>query len=125
MDVVDITQRRWNFCCLCVEGLITEVISYCAGVAVLRFQNDHSGVTCEADFPIGYVRGDGQRQVERSPEPRTVRRDRSADVEQLQFVQLGDKTEDVLINSTTKQKQVFFTSFCSLVKLKVLHVFVA
>lgn len=54
------------------NGVKCEVISYCAGIAVLRFKNYHSGVTCEAYFPIGNVRSDGQGQVEWSSEPRTV-----------------------------------------------------
>lgn len=82
--------------------VVTEVISYCAGIAVLRFKNHHSGVTCEADLPIGDVRSDGQRQVEWSSEPRTVWRDRSADVKQLQFIQLCEKTEDVLLQYNTR-----------------------
>lgn len=63
------TDLEW---CVTSLRLVTEVISYCAGIAVLGFKNDHSGVTCEADFPIGDVRSDGQRQVEWSSEPRTV-----------------------------------------------------
>lgn len=61
-----------NFCHLHVSVLITESISYRAGIAVLWFINYHSGVTCKANFPISYVRGDGQSQVQRPPKPWAV-----------------------------------------------------
>lgn len=61
-----------NFCHLHVSVLITEPISYRAGIAVLWFINHHSGVTSKANFPISYVRGDRQGQVQRPPKPWAV-----------------------------------------------------
>lgn len=40
-----------------------EVIAYCAAITVLRFINHHCGITREANFPVGNVRGDIQSQV--------------------------------------------------------------
>lgn len=39
---------------------------------MLWFINHHCGVARKADFSISNVRGDGQGQVERSPEPWAV-----------------------------------------------------
>lgn len=65
-------QLSQNWCYLHKVLLKTEVISYCASIAVLWFINYHCGVTRKADFPVSNVRGDGQSQVSRSPKPWAV-----------------------------------------------------
>lgn len=94
-----------------ISLLKTDITPYHATIGILWFINQHSGVTGEADFPVGNVWGDRQGQVERPPKPWADRGNRGHNVNQLQFIQLGEREKKPSVNiqhMQEKQKRDFW-----------------
>lgn len=83
------------------QGLVFR--SYHAGIAVLRFINHHCAVTGKTNFPIGYIGGDSQGEVEGSPKPWAVWGNFGGDVNQFQSIQLVERRKNNSVQRWFKQ----------------------